>query len=182
MDIDQVTHIYQFLLHHGATTWLQGGWGIDALLGRQTREHKDVDLLVEVKDVTKLLHLLEPRGFTLAYTWEENVWVVDKGIRTPTAFVLSHADGRELDVHAARLDTQGQAIPAWDSELVFTPEDLSGTGTLKGVPVRCWSAKMQMRTHLGYELPRYQIEDLKLLHEVLGVDYPESLLWLDSDA
>ncbi|WP_369334184.1 nucleotidyltransferase domain-containing protein [Amycolatopsis camponoti] len=29
---------------HPARVWLAGGWGIDALLGRRTREHRDLDL------------------------------------------------------------------------------------------------------------------------------------------
>ena len=30
----------------GITVFLDGGWGVDALLGRQTREHQDIDLFV----------------------------------------------------------------------------------------------------------------------------------------
>lgn len=28
----------------GIRYWLDGGWGVDALVGRQTREHRDVDI------------------------------------------------------------------------------------------------------------------------------------------
>ena len=28
----------------GIDVWLDGGWGVDALLGQQTREHDDLDL------------------------------------------------------------------------------------------------------------------------------------------
>ncbi|MGH8515394.1 MAG: nucleotidyltransferase domain-containing protein [Gammaproteobacteria bacterium] len=31
-----------------------GGWGIDALLGAQTRPHKDLDLLIRLEDVAKV--------------------------------------------------------------------------------------------------------------------------------
>jgi lincosamide nucleotidyltransferase A/C/D/E len=34
--------------------WLDGGWGVDALLERQTRSHKDVDIILRVADVPKL--------------------------------------------------------------------------------------------------------------------------------
>lgn len=27
--------------------WVDGGWGIDALVGEQTRPHKDLDLVVD---------------------------------------------------------------------------------------------------------------------------------------
>ena len=26
--------------------WVAGGWGVDALLGEQTREHRDLDILI----------------------------------------------------------------------------------------------------------------------------------------
>ena len=34
--------------------WLDGGWGVDALLRRQSRRHQDVDIILPVGDVPKL--------------------------------------------------------------------------------------------------------------------------------
>jgi len=34
-------------------TWLDGGWGVDALLHEQTRPHKDMDVVVRVSDVSE---------------------------------------------------------------------------------------------------------------------------------
>ncbi|XBX07737.1 hypothetical protein QMP26_06230 [Enterocloster clostridioformis] len=31
----------------GIRYWLDGGWGVDVLLGKQTREHRDVDIKYE---------------------------------------------------------------------------------------------------------------------------------------
>ena len=31
----------------GVRAWVEGGWGIDALVGRSTREHDDLDLAVD---------------------------------------------------------------------------------------------------------------------------------------
>lgn len=31
----------------GINIWLDGGWGVDALLEIETREHNDIDLFVE---------------------------------------------------------------------------------------------------------------------------------------
>jgi len=178
MNGDQVAEIYQLLLEHNIDAWLQGGWGVDALLGRQTRDHKDLDLLINVDDVARLLELLEARGFQLKYAWEENRWIVADGRSLPTAFVSGHQDGRELDFHAARFNDRGVGVPAWNAERVFSPEDVAGQGVVNGVPVRCYSAEMQMRTHVGYELPSFQVDDLRLLHEVSGVDYPKAIATL----
>jgi hypothetical protein len=51
----------------------------------------------------------------------------------------------------------------------FSAEDLSGEGTIAGVPVRCLSAEMH-RGHTGYELPEPQIPDLELLRERFGAE------------
>ena len=31
--------------------WVEGGWGVDALMGRQTRDHDDVDLAVDERTI-----------------------------------------------------------------------------------------------------------------------------------
>jgi lincosamide nucleotidyltransferase A/C/D/E len=45
--------------------WLDGGWGVDALLGRQTRRHKDADIILRVSDVPKLREILGRRRFVV---------------------------------------------------------------------------------------------------------------------
>lgn len=37
----------------GVDVRLDGGWGVDALLGRQTRDHDDIDLFVERSDCAR---------------------------------------------------------------------------------------------------------------------------------
>jgi len=41
-----VIEILGWLADAGVAVWLDGGWGVDALIGEQTREHKDLDLIV----------------------------------------------------------------------------------------------------------------------------------------
>jgi lincosamide nucleotidyltransferase A/C/D/E len=48
-----------------------GGWGVDALLGRQTRPHKDLDVLVPVDDLADLERVLGRHDFTRTLIWEE---------------------------------------------------------------------------------------------------------------
>jgi len=38
---EEVIKIYDRLMEHGIPIWLTGGWGIDALLGEQTRPHDE---------------------------------------------------------------------------------------------------------------------------------------------
>jgi hypothetical protein len=47
--------------------------------------------------------------------------------------------------------------------MTFSAEDLSGEGTIAGVPVRCLSVEMQSRCHTGYTLPEAQVHDFNWL-------------------
>jgi lincosamide nucleotidyltransferase A/C/D/E len=53
-----VIGFYTTLENLGIEMWVDGGWGVDALLGEQTRPHKDLDIAIQQKDVTKLRELL----------------------------------------------------------------------------------------------------------------------------
>ena len=43
-----------------------GGWGVDALAGRQTRPHADLDLAVEAGHLAGMLAVLGEAGFAVA--------------------------------------------------------------------------------------------------------------------
>jgi Aminoglycoside-2''-adenylyltransferase len=71
---EDVIELYSGLRAEGVLVWVDGGWGIDALLGSQTRLHKDFDALVAFEDLPALTHFLGARGFTLKLIWENNRW------------------------------------------------------------------------------------------------------------
>src|SRR3972149_811120 len=49
----------------GIEVWLDGGWAVNAVLGEQTRPHKDVDIILRVSDLRKLRNLLRSKGFEI---------------------------------------------------------------------------------------------------------------------
>ncbi len=166
--------IIKHLSDAGIQVWVCGGWGVDALLGRQTRSHKDLDILVRLDDIVRARELLEHDGYKLKELWSENLRTADsRGVETDTGFVLEDEAGRQIDLHAISLHPAGGATPAYDGEgMTFSAEDLSGEGTITGMPVRCLSVAMQFRGHTGYELPERQIPDLELLRERFGAERP----------
>ena len=91
--------MYAMLVQRHIRCWVAGGWGVDALLGRETRPHHDLDPLVSLDDLGELQDLLAEQGFSRKLVWEENRWVDVRGARTPTAFVEVDSLGRELDIH-----------------------------------------------------------------------------------
>lgn len=172
---EDALRIYNLLVSHHIQVWIVGGWGIDALLGEQTRPHKDLDILMLLDDVLHMRELLSCKGFSLKELWSENRQAIDaRGNETATAFVLRDPQGREIDAHALVFDAQGCGIPAWNNDegFIFTAQDLGETGVIAGVRVCCMSAAMQMRCHTGYTLPEYQKRDLALLLEKFKMDDP----------
>jgi lincosamide nucleotidyltransferase A/C/D/E len=78
--------------------WLAGGWGIDALLGTQTRTHDDLDLVVDMNDLQRVETALGVIGFTHAQD-------VKPGL--PARLVLLDRAGRQIDLHPVRFDKAG---------------------------------------------------------------------------
>jgi lincosamide nucleotidyltransferase A/C/D/E len=164
---EDVINIVKFLSRNGIPVWLTGGWGIDALLGEQTRPHHDLDVLMLLEHVGQLNALLEGMCYSLKEIWSENRWVMGTdGTQIATAFVLWDSQGREFDAHAMYLDQQGNGIPAWDAPegFIFTRQDLDG---------ECITPESQMVCHTGYELPEKHWLDLEMLCKKFGVEMPE---------
>ena len=146
--------------------WLDGGWGVDALLEQQTRTHKDVDIVLQVADVPALQEILASRGFA-----------VSDGA-PPHSFVLADGLGLEVDVHAIVFDQEGNGVYRMRNgeDWVFPAEGFSGRGRLAGMSVRCLSPITQVLCHAdGYEPTEKDFRDMELLRERFGVELPSQL-------
>jgi lincosamide nucleotidyltransferase A/C/D/E len=172
---EDVISLYTCLTNHGIRVWLTGGWGIDALLGEQTRPHKDLDVIMLLDDVLRMCEILHRDGYRLKKLWSENLWAIDEhGDKIATALVLQDSDGCRLDGHAMRLGDRGDGLPAWEvpEGFLIKSQDLAGEGAVAGFPVRCITPEKQMLLHTGYELPEEQSLDLERLHKKFGIEYP----------
>ena len=165
MPAERVREIYQLLDREGVRCWIVGGWGIDALVGRETRPHKDLDLLLVRREHVRAWRVLHRSGFSFDYTWEEStevVWGGPEEIALPTAYVLTDGDGGQVDVHVLGDDLS----PMWITGRALIAGALDASGTVDGLPVACMSAPMQRIAHTGYVLPEVQRRDLRLLDAV----------------
>jgi lincosamide nucleotidyltransferase A/C/D/E len=158
---DAVT-LCQLLEQHHIKFWVMGGWGVDALLHRETRPHKDLDLLVALGDLPTFWQVAGEHGFTLQYEWEENRWIDHEGARWATAFVVADGQRRELDVHVIDIGPDGAIIQLYDPPWMF-PTSIAAEGSIAGVTVPCLSKETQLAMHTGYKLPEGQRRDLNLL-------------------
>jgi lincosamide nucleotidyltransferase A/C/D/E len=171
MDEAAVIEVIRRLEDHGVRCWVLGGWGVDALEGLATREHKDLDVFLALSEHARAWRLLHEDGFRLAYRWEENVDLPGDltGDVQPTAYVLQHDDGRELDVHVLGDDTDPMTV-LWGHRLELVPGALDGVGTIGGATVSCLSAEMQVAAHQGYEVPEAQRNDLARVQRLLAAE------------
>ena len=170
MDEGNAIGVVRRLEENGVRCWVLGGWGVDALEGRATRPHKDLDVFLALSEHALAWRLLHEDGFRLAYRWEENVDLPGDldGATQPTAYVLQHADGREVDVHVLDDSTDPMTV-LWDHRIELVPGALDGTGTIGGTEVRCLSARMQVVAHQGYDLPDDQRADLARVERLLAL-------------
>jgi lincosamide nucleotidyltransferase A/C/D/E len=163
MEVGEVVRILDLLDAAGIGVWLDGGWGVDALLERQTREHDDLDLVAELADAERLTGILEGAGYEL----------VAGG--APKSFVLVDRDGRQVDVHPVVMDeARGGGVYLMDDgrEWVYPAVGFAGRGKVAGRKVRCLTAEVQVLVHDGYELTEKDFRELYLLHERFGVELP----------
>jgi lincosamide nucleotidyltransferase A/C/D/E len=66
MTEESALEILVALWSHGVTASVDGGWGVDALVGRQTRPHEDLDLVVALGEVDEIKSALLPLAFSIA--------------------------------------------------------------------------------------------------------------------
>lgn len=161
MTEQDVVTLLELLAAKGVTPWVDGGWGVDALLGEQTREHGDLDIVIESHDETAVLDVLRDEGFHEVPMW----------FTTPVHSVWQHDDGRALDLHVVELNDQGGGV--YGDEGVYPAEGLTGRGAIGGRQVRCISAATQVEFHRGYELRAQDRHDVQQLCAAFGLKLPE---------
>ncbi|MGH3032578.1 MAG: nucleotidyltransferase domain-containing protein [Gaiellaceae bacterium] len=165
MSAPSALEVIELLEGAGIDVWIDGGWGVDALLGRETREHDDVDLVAELGDSERIIELLHGLGYELV-----------EGA-PPRSFVLVDGLGRQVDVHPVAFDTKGGGVYEMEGGRiwVYPSEGFSGRGSVEERPVRCLSPEVQVIVHAGYELTDKDYRELHLLRERFGVEPPDEL-------
>jgi lincosamide nucleotidyltransferase A/C/D/E len=137
---------------------IDGGWGVDALLGEQTRPHADLDIAVQHKDVARIRTLLEARGYKDVP--RDDTWACN--------FVLGDDDGRLIDVHSYTFDSSGNFVQGVE----YPYDSLNGMGVIDGHPVRCISPEWMVKFHTGYRLDENDYHDVKRLCQRFGFEMP----------
>jgi hypothetical protein len=114
-----------------APAWLFGGWGLDARIGRTSREHGDIEFWVERVDADRSRSALVTAGATALATQPpaESCEFTWEGVEFSTAYFDRRADG-------------GFSQPSgrW-SDWLFPPDSFANDAvTFEGTPVLAMSA------------------------------------------
>ena len=162
MQARDVLQVLDSLHNEGVRVWLDGGWGVDALVGEQTREHDDLDCVIALSDVPLARDALENSGFAVAHD------------ELPTRFVVRDGTDRRVDFHTVTFDAAGGATQELqDGSLAPYPRDgFSGTGQIGDVQIPCLTAAVQVLHHVGYDPDEKDHHDMRLLADRLGIELP----------
>lgn len=142
----------------GLEVVVDGGWGVDALLGRQTRAHLDLDIALPAANASRLRALLTGMGFDQIPTddtWEHN-WVVQDGTL------------RRVDIHTYVLDERGYNAGG----VAYEANHLTGRSVIGDRGVRCIPVDVMIAFHLGYEQDDGDFADVLALCEAFDRPLP----------
>jgi lincosamide nucleotidyltransferase A/C/D/E len=164
MQPPEVLSVLDVIFARGLRVWLDGGWGVDALLGEVTRHHEDVDLVVELEVISDVLESLE----TLGYSVTED--------HSPVRVVLQSPDGRQVDLHPVTFDADGtgwQLGASSDGSDCPYPVWGFGHGQVLGREVPCLTPELQLEHHRGYEPRDRDRLDMARLESRFGLTLPD---------
>ena len=133
MTLEDVLKVLAALDAGGIDYWVDGGWGIDALLGRQTREHRDLDLGVGLDAVPRIETLLPEFRHE---SGESGLLLKDERARVVDLLLVERSESGEL----------WQQL-AGGRRLLYDERETRAAGLIGGRRVRCASVALQREHH-----------------------------------
>jgi len=160
---DEVVRLCQCFERENLAFWVDGGWGVDALLGRQTRPHSDLDLAVNLADLAAFDRLLQHQGYARIARDHDPEW----------NWVLRHQSGRSVDLHGFVRDAMGNGILGDPGEGSSYPAGaLEGRGAISGFAVGCIAAPFVLAFRNGFEPRDLDRHDVTALCAQFGFALP----------
>jgi lincosamide nucleotidyltransferase A/C/D/E len=163
MSADDVLAVLDRLEQAAVDVWVEGGWGIDALVGKQTRAREDLDIVLPRDHWDAALGALLDFGLS-----------VDEERSQPPASLVVLDEERSVDLHPVLRDGRGngwqaQGTGAW---ALYPAEGFGGRGRIDGRVVPCLTPEVQLRHHLGYAWDDDDLHDLRLLADRFDLPLP----------
>lgn len=165
MPPETVRSLMTALRAFGVDACVGGGWAVDALVGRQTRRHADLDVWLEASHFEGLLAAFAGEGVDRVHPWPGD---------RPWNFVLHDGRSRRVDLHVYESLGQGRLhYGSVSAPFLFSEHDLSGEGEIAGDPVRCERPEFALQNHTGYQARETDRHDVALLCDSFGLQRPD---------
>jgi lincosamide nucleotidyltransferase A/C/D/E len=157
----EVLRVLDALDAAGVRVGITGGWGIDALLRRETRSHGDVDLGVASELVDAAIDALRPLGYAVASD------------ERPARVVVT-SDSGQVDLHPIVRDASGAGVQTGlEGERFHYPVgSLDAEGEIAGRIVRCGTPELQVAFHSNYQPRDTDRRDMAALAAAFEVSLP----------
>jgi hypothetical protein len=143
--------------------WLRGGWAIDFILGRVTRRHADIDIVVWARQRSRVRRFLEEAGFTMVREWPTQADFEAQGECVSVLYLTRAANGRII--------TDG--IPVWEwpaASLGSRPRGLEGILARVVGPRQLLWEKESTERGTGRPLRPKDLVSMETLREIIGVN------------
>lgn len=165
MAASDVLELLDFLEGRWIQVWLNGGWGVAVLLGRQTREHDDLDITISAADRHTYIDAMAELGFTTYRIDNQFNWVLVDG------------HGRLVDVHLVDFSETRRSSEGIDiygpAGLPFEVGSLKGRGEIAGCKVQCETVEFQVRGRTRYAPDEQDYQDVVALCRAFSIEVPE---------
>ena len=152
------------------TVWIGGGFGVDALIGEETRPHNDIDVYIDIKNADSFINMLKSKGYS----------EVEMEYTTPSHTVWENPVNHIVDLHLIGFKEE-DPDSLYFQEWTFPISLLDGNGTIGGHPVNCFTAEAQLLFHQGYKPLEKDIHNVKVLCKTFGLEVPEDYKGLISE-
>lgn len=147
--------VINLLENAGITYWIDGGWGVDILAGKQTRPHRDIDINFDTQYTDKLLSILLEYGYEVDTDWK------------PVRVELYSEKYGYLDIHPFVLNEDGTSKQAdLEGGWYEFDKDLFSNAVFEKKIIPCISLKGQKLFHSGYELRDKDRHDISILESI----------------
>jgi lincosamide nucleotidyltransferase A/C/D/E len=163
MTAGAVIEVIDTLEAAGVRAGITGGWGIDALLRRETRPHGDVDLGIGADAVATAIDALARLGYGVE---------IDQ---RPARVELSGPNGR-VDLHPIAWDADGagRQVSLEGEVFDYPPGSLDAIGVIDGREVRCGTPELQLAFHSHHAPRDHDRRDMAALAAAFGLELPGS--------
>jgi lincosamide nucleotidyltransferase A/C/D/E len=153
----------------GLDYWLAGGWGVDALVQRQTRRHKDIDIVIDdfEGNEPKARQAFLALGFNHVTMDQGGVWM-------PWRSNFEDRAGHRIELlgidweHLNKVFTLAADPPTRARSSADLAAEILTVGMLNGRPIPCLTKSAQLLFHTGFPLENAGTTDVSLLQREFG--------------